>query len=165
MYATRPVPVNGWASPNPGSRSVSMFVRNATLPRLPAPPRCVMRHQRGVARMLWSVRSLEKLPLGTDYPKFADRNRDICFVLRTAGTRKRKIRLQRRHWGWSMRSATCSTSVTSTTYPAPSCPASKRTEHYPDTPKGWSTSPAWTSTVERVSLGKGYAIGRLLGIM
>ena len=33
----------------------------------------------GRSTVLWIVRSLEKLPLGTDYPRVADRIRDIRY--------------------------------------------------------------------------------------
>ena len=47
----------------------------------------------GRSTVLWIVRSLEKLPLGTDYPKVADRIRDICFVLRERYTKPRFVYL------------------------------------------------------------------------
>ena len=113
--------------------------------------------------MLWIVRSLEKLPLGTDYPpKVADRIRDILLRLARA-LHQATLRIPETPRGLELRSAICSWSGASSTYPAPSCRGEKRTEHYPDTPKGVYISGG--QPVERVSLGKGYAVGRLLGIM
>ena len=43
----------------------------------------------GRSTVLWIVRSLERLPLGTDYPKVADRIRDIIFALRERHTKPR----------------------------------------------------------------------------
>ena len=115
----------------------------------------------GRSTVLWIVRSLEKLPLGTDYPRVADRIRDICFVLRERYTKPRFVYLDATGVG----AAICDMLVERRVEHVPCTFVSgeKRTEHYPDTPKGVYISGG--QPVERVSLGKGYAVGRLLGIM
>ena len=115
----------------------------------------------GRSTVLWIVRSLEKLPLGTDYPRVADRIRDICFVLRERYTRPRFVYLDATGVG----AAICDMLVERRVEHVPCTFVSgeKRTEHYPDTPKGVYISGG--QPVERVSLGKGFAVGRLLGIM
>ena len=115
----------------------------------------------GRSTVLWIVRSLERLPLGTDYPKVADRIRDIVFALKERHTKPRFVYIDATGVG----AAICDMLVERRVehVPCTFVGGEKRTEHYATPGKGVYIS--GPGSLERVSLGKEYAVGRLLAIL